>query len=201
MDGAFKEQGCTITLQQWDYHKSADGDVVMADFARTLETELAEAREALSGRTVSCSQCEEMAGKLEEEKSAAQIIQDREAELVAKYCYQKDLVAEKDAQIVALRSALERIRDGCAEDLEQWTNYPQFRDAIIGSIGAHRAIADSALSTPAPACVPVEDVRPLLDALQKIVREEFYPMSKRLMTDARIAEQAYDAYRQNHPTP
>jgi len=40
MDGAFKEQGCTITLQQWDYYKSPDGDVVMADFARQLEHEL-----------------------------------------------------------------------------------------------------------------------------------------------------------------
>jgi hypothetical protein len=39
MDGSFKEQGCTITLRQWDYYKSPDGDVVMADFARRLERE------------------------------------------------------------------------------------------------------------------------------------------------------------------
>jgi hypothetical protein len=66
MDGAFKEQGCTITLQQWDYYKASDGDVVMADFARQLETELNEKSDAL------------------------QIISDREAELIAKYCRVKD---------------------------------------------------------------------------------------------------------------
>ena len=50
MDGAFKEQGCTITLQQWDYYRASDGDVVMADFARTLERELAELNERLIDR-------------------------------------------------------------------------------------------------------------------------------------------------------
>ena len=48
MDGAFKEQGCTITLQQWDYYKDTDGEVVMADFARNLERERNEARQAIS---------------------------------------------------------------------------------------------------------------------------------------------------------
>lgn len=50
MDGAFKEQGCTITLQQWDYYKAVDGDVVMADFARQLERDIAELNERLIDR-------------------------------------------------------------------------------------------------------------------------------------------------------
>jgi len=47
MDGAFKDQGCTITLQQWDYYKTTDGEVVMVEFARQLERELDEARAEL----------------------------------------------------------------------------------------------------------------------------------------------------------
>ena len=50
MDGAFKERGCTITLQQWDYYRASDGDVVMADFARTLEREITELNERLIDR-------------------------------------------------------------------------------------------------------------------------------------------------------
>ena len=61
MDGAFKDQGCTITLQQWDYYKTTDGEVVMVEFARQLERELNAAKAALSGRTVSCSNCNAMA--------------------------------------------------------------------------------------------------------------------------------------------
>ena len=50
MDGAFKEQGCTITLSQWDYYKSTDGEVVMADFARQLERDIHELNERLIDR-------------------------------------------------------------------------------------------------------------------------------------------------------
>lgn len=63
MNGAFKDQGCTITLQQWDYYKTTDGEVVMVEFARQLERENNELRQALSGRTVSCSNCNALAAE------------------------------------------------------------------------------------------------------------------------------------------
>lgn len=51
-----------------------DGDEltwwVKKDFARKLERERDEAREALSGRTVSCSQCNEAARQLEAMREA-----------------------------------------------------------------------------------------------------------------------------------
>ena len=99
MDGAYKEQGCTITLHQWDYYKATDGEVVMVEFARRLERErdearkqhaadvaelnarltkqqsdmlgtIVELRQALSGRTVSCSQCNESARTIEAMREA-----------------------------------------------------------------------------------------------------------------------------------
>lgn len=44
MDGEYRYQGSTITLHEWDYRKTPDGDVVTADFARRLERERNEAR-------------------------------------------------------------------------------------------------------------------------------------------------------------
>ena len=52
MDGSFKEQGCTITLQQWDYYKAPDGEVVMAEFARKLERERDEVREQIAASAI-----------------------------------------------------------------------------------------------------------------------------------------------------
>jgi len=41
--------------------KTIEGDIVVANFARQLERELNAAKAALSGRTVSCSNCNEAA--------------------------------------------------------------------------------------------------------------------------------------------
>lgn len=76
MDGAFKDQGCTITLQQWDYYKTTDGEVVMVEFARQLERELNAAKAALSGRTVSCSNCNALAAENAKMRATMQIIYD-----------------------------------------------------------------------------------------------------------------------------
>lgn len=54
---------------------------------------------------------------------------------------------------------------------------------------------------PPPPVVPVEDVKPLLEALTKIVKEQFYPMSQRLTTDAGIAEQDLSTFTTKHPIP
>ena len=51
-----------------DFHKSAL--VVPLDFARQLERELNAAKAALSGRTVSCSNCNAMAEELAAMKKA-----------------------------------------------------------------------------------------------------------------------------------
>ena len=57
----------------------------------------------------------EHAKKMERERdeanSANKIIQEREAELVSKYCYQKDLVKEKDAAIANLNQRLVERRE------------------------------------------------------------------------------------------
>lgn len=55
-----------------------------------------------------------------------------------------------------------------------------------------------ALTLPAPPVVPVEDVKPLVEALTKIVQERFYPMSKRLKTDVQIAQDALSTFAAKH---
>ncbi len=67
--------------------KSYPTDPVPADFARKLERERNAAREALSGRTVSCSQCNELANKL-----------------AANEAYQMGLIAERDEAREALEN-------------------------------------------------------------------------------------------------
>jgi hypothetical protein len=61
-----------------------------------------------------------------------------------------------------------------------------------------RARAKSAICIGHPSVIPVEDVKPLVEALSKIVKEQFYPMSKRLMTDASIAETALTNFTAKH---
>lgn len=45
-----------------------------------------------------------------------------------------------------LAEALERIRQGCQEDIDSWRDYPQHRGAVIGGIGGNKAIAEAALT-------------------------------------------------------
>lgn len=67
--------------------------------------------------------------------------------------------AEKDAQIVALRDELEGIKLYMQSD---WSKRPCDGEAqVINRI-------QQALSTPAPSCVPLKDVRILVDAAQRI---------------------------------
>lgn len=110
-DSIIASCNCQVKAGESKYHKPGCKYRILC--------ERNDARIALSGRTVSCQQCEEMARKLD----------------------------EKDAQIVALRSALNRIER---------------------SSGSSEIVhcCQAALSTPAPACVPVEDVEPLVDALR-----------------------------------
>ena len=84
-----------------------------------------------------------------------------------------------------LRAALEGIYSTACNGLIDTENY--WMEA-----------AEKALSLPPPPIVPVEDVKPLVEALSKIVKEQFYPMSKRLMTDASIAETALTNFTAKH---
>lgn len=77
--------------------KSYPTDPVPADFARKLERERNAAREALSGRTVSCSQCNELASKL-----------------VANEAYQMGLIAERDEAREALENHLALTIHSCS---------------------------------------------------------------------------------------
>ena len=45
-----------------------------------------------------------------------------------------------------LAEALERIKQGCQEDIDSWRDYPQHREAVIGGIGGNKAIAEAALA-------------------------------------------------------
>jgi len=85
MDGSFKEQGCTITLQQWDYYKAPDGEVVMAEFARKLERERDEARKHLRdanrGAQVNARINQSMAGKLNEARQQLEAMREAVVQL------------------------------------------------------------------------------------------------------------------------
>ena len=64
MDGEFRDQGSLITLRSWDYKKDRDGEVVPAEFARELETELEAAKariEELEGAIREFRRCQEWA--------------------------------------------------------------------------------------------------------------------------------------------
>lgn len=102
MDGSFKEQGCTITLQQWDYYKALDGEVVMADFARKLERERDEARKHLRdanrGAQVNARINQSMAGKLNE--AAKQLEAMREAIGVAHHILNNISALNETAEVL-----------------------------------------------------------------------------------------------------
>ncbi len=91
-------------------------------------------------------------------------------------------LAEKDAQIVALRDALgtlskaaETCIDYCYSDGS--VHHQTFDTKAIGTaILASR----STLSTPPPPVVPLEDVKPLVEALRAISKQK---LSKELDTD------------------
>jgi energy-converting hydrogenase A subunit M len=58
------------------FQASGKGYYMACEFARSLERERDEARDALSGRTVSCSQCNQVAAERDEAQKLALDLQD-----------------------------------------------------------------------------------------------------------------------------
>lgn len=148
----------------------------------------------------------DFASKLERERDeaieAADFIQAREAELVAKFCYQKGLVAEKDAQIVALRSALVQLRDapwlnmpGRANDIVETalsTSPPIINPSPFHDIQAIQEVQREGWMPEAPpAVVPLEDVRPLIEAIEGLLAAA-YPATEQ------FAKKALSAFTAKH---
>jgi phosphomannomutase len=63
--------------------KVVEGEFILADFARRLERERDEARAALSGRTVSCSNCNELARENAEMKMTLRLIYESQQRILA----------------------------------------------------------------------------------------------------------------------
>ena len=106
--------------------------VYWPDFARRLELERDEARQAIAN----------LNQRLQERQESFQ------AQLIRIEDVWREKLREKDAQIAALREALSRIY---LENIFDVTM---------------REIAGNALSAPAPAVVPLDDVRPLIEAVK-----------------------------------
>lgn len=66
---------------------------------------------------------------------------------------ERESAAMRDA-IQEAQVALERIKQGCQEDMDSWRDYPQHREAIVGGIGGNKAIAEVALSKLQPFMKP-----------------------------------------------
>lgn len=91
-----------------------------------------------------------------------------------------NVLDEAHAQISALRKALERIKQGCVEDLDCWHKYPHLRQNVIGGVAGNRAIAEAALCTPPPPpCVPLEEARALANTLENLRDEQNGPPLER----------------------
>lgn len=88
---------------------------VAAKEMEKLERELNAAKAALSGRTVSCSNCNAMAEENVELKNAADIICAREADLVAKFCRAKDEITAMKKLIREIYNDTEGYADGAPD--------------------------------------------------------------------------------------
>lgn len=148
-----------------------------ANFSRKLERDRNEARARLMNIELS-----EIGPRVETIKQLDQAISDLNSRLIERQeSFQAQLIRiddawryklrEKDAQIVALREALEECGFR-AEKIQsiRWGNDgdcgASFNAALIENAAA------KALSTPAPAVVPLEDVRMMSDELRSIARQK-----------------------------
>ena len=141
-----------------------------ANFARKLERERNEARARLMNIEVS-----EIGPRVETIKQLDQAISDFNQRLIERQeSFQAQLIRiedawryklrEKDAQIVALREALQSI---ASEASKIW-----LATAPVPDIAIIEKIAETALITPPPAVVPLEDVRMMSDELRSIARQK-----------------------------
>lgn len=112
------------------------------DFARQLETELQEQQFRYSGL------CDVEAGIRRELSTATA------------------RVKELEAQIMQLRGALNLYKNWQAQVSDSQNDSTEKFNKRVHALNAASVAADNALILPPPPCVPLEDVKPLLDALE-----------------------------------
>jgi len=182
-DGCFKEQGCTITLQQWDYHKTTEGDVVMADFSRNLERERNEARQYANELT---SQYLEASSKLQSDITELnqRLIERQEsfqAQLIRIENGWREKLKEKDAQIAAMVKIQNRFIDALDGNEEiDWRNES---DELLRKVGEHI----EAMSDEMQLKAQIVALREALEFIQNSMLERGYSPQSFCVNEARRA--------------
>lgn len=130
------------------------------------------------------------ARNLERERDEARAeLEEWKARSQKNICELVNIHAAQAAQIVQLRSTLQFIRDEC-----DWEESP-----IEGENGGDQRIGKAcaaALSFPPPPVVPLEDVRPLVEALRHSYDATNWPAD-----GSSMQEEALAAFTTKHPLP
>jgi hypothetical protein len=114
---------------------------------------------------------------------------DRADEKIRQWLNATGELAAKDAQIVALREALEQSM--------RWHNGSHYRHSKCAGEQAvwrqHREVMESALSSPPPPVVKLEDVRPLVEAITSLTNLIICPDDHREENPCRYCDGQTDA--------